>query len=177
MSDGAREAFSRALKRITKPDEQEQDVFDEKKFMDAEWQRLADDFGVSVEELRSPEFEKRMDRERDERAKKEVAIDKRGNSKVWSSIRNGGIIAGIVAGCVWRLASSRAWWSAIIAGAIFAFIFIAAQEEEIKSVERKDYLRNTEGYWKQVNSTLGRFQMNFIIWTIVIFMFIWIANL
>lgn len=176
MSNGAREAFSRALKRITKPDEQEQDVFDEKKFMDAEWQRLADDFGVSVEELQSPEFEERLRREQEEKDKKDAAINKRESSEEWRSIRNGGIVAGIVAGCAWRLMSSRAWWHAIVVGAIFAFIFVAAQEEAIKSVRRDDYLRDVKQHWERVNSRLVNFQITFAVLSAVIFMFIWLAS-
>ena len=176
MSDDAHKAFERALKRITQPDKRERDRFDEKEFMDAEWQRLADDFGVSVEELQSPEFEERLRRGQEEKDKKDAAINKRESSEVWRSIRNGGIIAGIATGCTWRLMSSRARWHAIVAGAIFAFIFIAAQEEAIKSVRRDDYLRDVEQYWERVNSRLVNFQITFAALSAVIFMFIWLAS-
>ena len=175
MSDEEHKALKRAIKRIGRPDKQSRDPFDEKKFMDAEWQRLADFYGVTVEELQSPEFDNRMDREREEQAKRAETIDKRENSEVWRSIRNGGIIAGIAAGCVWRLLSSRAWWHAVVIGVIVAFIFAVAEEEAIKSVKRDNYLRDVEKYWEQVNNTLVNFQVTFAAGSVVVFLFVWLA--
>ena len=176
MSDDAHKAFEKALKRITQPDKRERDRFDEKKFMDAEWQRLADFYGVTVEELQSPEFDERMDREREELAKREAAVDKRESSMVWRSICNAGIISAIAAGCAWRLVSSRAWWHAVVAGIIYGFIFTIAEEEEVKSIKREDYLRDAEKYWKHVKSALFGFQMKLAFFSVAVFLFVWLTS-
>lgn len=146
------------------------------KFMEEQWARLAAMYGVSVEEVKSKEFDERIEKAFEEKRRRDDAVDKCNRADVWCSIRNGGIVAGIVAGCVWRLMSSRAWWWSIIAGIIFAAVFISAEEEEIKSVKRKNYLDDISQYWEQVNDTLFRFQMNFAFWLVVIFMFLWLAT-
>ena len=149
-------------------------TFEKDKFMEEQWARLAAMYGVSVEEVKSKEFDERLDREFEERRKNDEAIDKQASAEIWRSIRNGGIVAGIVAGCIWRLISPRAWWWAIVAGIIFAVIFIAGEEEEIKSVKRKNY--PLKQYWEQTNATLARFQINFAVCTTVVLLFIWFAT-
>ena len=123
--------------------------FDKDKFMEEQWARLAAWHGVSVEEVKSKEFDERLEKEFEELRNREAAIDKRGNAEMWRVIRNGGIFAGMVAALGWFSLSPHKWWFPI-PGFIVAALFMSFEEESAKLVKREDYTNNIEKYWTQV---------------------------
>lgn len=151
--------------------------FDRDKFMEEQWARLAAMYGVSVEEVKSKEFDERLERELEEQRNREATIDKRENAEIWREIRNGGIFAGIVAAFGWIALSPHRWWFPI-SSVIVAFFFISLEEEAIKQVKRKDYPNAVERYWKQVHDALMHFHLmaGAIVFTVLVFLLFALGN-
>ena len=145
--------------------------FDEEKFMEEQWAKLAAMYGVSVEEVKSKEFDERLDREFEEQRRKDVAIDKRENTEMWRSIYIGGMVAGVVAALGWLTLSSHKWWF-LIPGIIIAFLFMSLEEESTKLVKREDFQHDTGKYWERVQSVLTHFQVMSVVITLVVMLFL-----
>lgn len=132
--------------------------FDKEEFMEEQWAKLAAMYGVSVEEVKSKEFDERLNREFEEQRRKDNAIDERENVKMWRGIYIGGIVAGVVVALGWLALSPHRWWF-LIPGIITTFLFMSLEEESTKLVKREDYQHNSEKYWERVQSMLTHCQV------------------
>ena len=147
------------------------EIFDEEKFMEKQWAKLAAMYGVSVEEVKSKVFDERLDRELEEQRRKDAAIDKRENAEMWRGIYIGGIVAGVAAALGWFILSSHRWWF-LIPGIIIAFLFMSFEEETTKLVKREDYPNDIEKYWKRVQSVLTHCQIMSAVIVFVVMLFL-----
>ena len=73
MGEKEHKALQVVIEKNARPNVASSGDFDEKKFMDAEWQRLADFYDVTVEELQSPQFEAKQHAEEEQRRKAQEA--------------------------------------------------------------------------------------------------------
>lgn len=125
-------------------------TFDKNKFMEEQWAKLAAMYGVSVEEVKSKEFDEKIEREEQERIAKEMRLDKEERKYLNRSILIGGIVASIAAFLLWALISHRPIWSAIIAALVAFFIYVDVRYKTVESIKREDYYDDAEGYWNAV---------------------------
>ena len=152
------------------------EIFDKDKFMEEQWAKLAAMYGVSVEEVKSKEFDERLNRELEEQRRKDALIDKRENAEMWSSIYIGGIVAGVAAALIWLASSSHRWWFPI-PGVITSFLFMSLEQESTKLVKREDYENDTEKYWERVQSVLINFQLTSACVTLAVILFIHLSTM
>ena len=132
--------------------------FNKDKFMEEQWARLAAMYGVSVEEVKSKEFDERLEQEFEEQREKDAAINRRENAEVWRSIQIWGICAGIMSALGWFVISPNKWWFPI-PGFVIAMGFMSIQEESIRQIKREDYPNDVQKYWNRVQSALVNCQI------------------
>ena len=149
-------------------------TFDKDKFMEAQWARLAAWHGVSVEEVKSKEFDELLEKEVEEIRNREARIDKVKNAEIWREIRNGGIFAGIAAALGWFTLSTHRWWFPI-PSIIVAILFMSLEKESVDQVKRKDFIDNTVEYWERVQSSLAHCQTYSAVITFAVVLFLVLA--
>ena len=144
--------------------------FDKEKFMNEAWQRLASMYGVSVEEVKSKEFDKRIEKESEKLRRAEELINQRESAEVQRSVSVGGIVVAIIISLIWFSCAARHRWWFIIPGVMGAFFFISLQEDSIKLVKKEDYPNDLEKYWDRVKSQLVHCQISSAVIAIVVFL-------
>ena len=132
--------------------------FNKDKFMEEQWARLAAMYGVSVEEVKSKEFDERLKQEFEEQRKKDAAIDRRESSEVWRIIQVWAVCAGIVSALGWFIISPNKWWFPI-PGFVIAMGFMSIQEVSFSHIKRQDYPNDSQKYWDRVKSALVNCQI------------------
>ncbi len=138
------------------------DTFDKEKFMEKEWARLAAYYGVSVEEVKSKEFDELLERQDEARRTEEEKLNLAETHELRKDINIGTAAAAILGFVVLLVLRPNKFWICLLAGVVSALVYIFAAWSAVESVKKSNYDKPDE-YWKNVRNALGVFNQAVIV--------------
>jgi hypothetical protein len=131
-------------------------MFNKEKFMEEELERLASSLGVSVEFLKSKEFDEWMDAKNREDAEKEIELEKYALKKTRRTISSWGLFWAVASISVYGLLSNGPFWHSVVACVITFCAFVCSALVAVDIVKRSDYT-TAEYYWHAVEKIVQTF--------------------